>query len=145
MVAAVQESTAPFNEDEKDGILRLLGYPNWASLAQSIQLGFPAASQPLFLVFDSFTRIRPESRARVRTDLCRALDVECQIAESRTRRKTNKVETLELNQNEMADLINLLKFWVTRIADALGVVANPYSQMQYVGYPGGGGFNAPVT
>lgn len=89
-VATVTQSKAPFNDDERDAILRFLGYPNWASMAQSIQLGYPAASQPAFLVFDSLGRIRESSRARVRTDLCRLLNVEEQIASSGSRRKSSR-------------------------------------------------------
>jgi hypothetical protein len=143
MTATVTQSTAEFTEDEKDGILRLLQYPNWAALAQSIQLGYPAASQPLFLVFDAFQRIRPPSRARIRLDMCRAFDVECQIAESAGRREANKIAEVTLNRDELADLLKLLDFWTKRIADALGVVPNPYSQMEHRG--AGGGANARVV
>jgi hypothetical protein len=142
-MSTVTQSTAEFNEDEKDAILRFLGYPNWAALAQSIQLGYPAASQPLFLVFDAFQRIRPPSRARIRLDLCRALDVECQIADSGSRRKTSKVAEVTLNASELSDLLKLLDYWTKRIADALGVVPNPYSQMEHKG--AGGGANARVV
>lgn len=144
MVATPGFTTDEFTEDEKDAILRFLGYPNWAALAQSIQLGYPAASQPLFLVFDAFNRVRPQARARIRQDLCRALEVDAQIADSRTRRKTRKVESVEMNAGEMGDLLGLLRYWTTRIADQLGVVPNPYSQFEYNG-GGGGGVNAPVT
>jgi hypothetical protein len=144
MVAEVTQDTGEFTEDEKDAILRFLGYPNWAALAQSIQLGYPAASQPLFLVFDAFRRVRPSSRARIRLDLCRALEVEDQIASSRGRRKSSKVAEVTLNASELADLTQLLTYWTRRIADGLGVIPNPYSTMQYHGMPGGG-VNGPVT
>jgi hypothetical protein len=136
-VAEVTQSKEPLTEDEKDATLRLLGYPNWANLAQSIQLGFPAASQPLFLVFDSFDRIRPESRARLRQDLCRALAVEEQIAQSNSRVKTSKVGEVTIRKDEFDALTKRLEFWTKRIADTLGVVPNPYSQMDYTGMPGG--------
>ncbi len=136
-VAEVPFGKEPFTEDERNAVLRFLGYPDWAELAQSIQLGFPAASQPLFLVFDSFDRIRPESRARVRQDLCRALEVEAQIAQSNTRVKTTKVGEVTIRQDEFEALVKRLEFWTKRIADSLGVVSNPYSQMDYAGLPGG--------
>jgi hypothetical protein len=136
--------TSVFTEAEKDSILRLLGYPNWAALAQSIQLGYPAASQPLFLVFDAFHRIRPEARARVRTDLCRALGVECQMAESRTRLKASRVGEVTLNATEFTQLTEQLRFWTLRVADQLGVVPNPYSQVEYQGATSAGGVNARI-
>lgn len=130
-------SKEPFTEDERDAVLRFLGYPNWAQLAQSIQLGFPAASQPLFLVFDSFDRIRPESRARVRQDLCRALQIEAQIEDSNTRLKATKVGEVKIREDELHQLMMRLDFWTKRIADTLGVRTNPYSQMAYDGHMGG--------
>ncbi|HHH29034.1 MAG TPA: hypothetical protein ENK57_11920 [Polyangiaceae bacterium] len=136
-VAETAFSTEELTEAEKDATLRFLGYPNWAALAQSIQLGYPAASQPNFLVFDAFRRIRPESRARLRQDLCRALDVECQIADSNSRVKTTKVGEVTLRADEFDELTKRLEFWTKRIADTLGVVPNPYSQMDYAGMPGG--------
>lgn len=141
-VAEPNFSTEPLTESERDGVLRFLGYPNWANLAQSIQLGFPAASQPLFLVFDSFDRIRPESRSRLRQDLCRALEVECQIADSNSRVKTSKVGEVTMRADEFEALTKRLAYWTKRMADTLGVVQNPYSQMDYAGLPGG--INATV-
>ncbi len=135
-------STEPFNEEEKDGIFRFLGYANWRSLAQSIQLGYPSASQPFFLVQDSLIRIDPQSRARIRQDLQRALDVECQIEQSNSRLKVSKVAEVTMNRMEMDDLLRRLKYWTTRIADTLGVVPNPFSQAEYRGF--GGGINAKV-
>jgi hypothetical protein len=143
MVAETKFDQNPFTEDERDAILRFLGFPNWAQLAQSVQLGFPAASQPLFLVFDSFDRIRPPSRARVRQDLCRALEVEEQIAQSNSRVKTSKVGEVTIRVDEFEALTKRLAYWTKRIADTLGVVPNPYSQMEYTGLPGG--INATVV
>ena len=142
-VADVSFSKEPLTEDERDATLRLLGYPNWAALAQAIQLGYPAASQPAFLVFDSFDRIRPESRARLRQDLCRGLAVENQIANSISRVKTTKVGEVTLREDEFEALTKRLTFWTKRIADTLGVVPNPFSQMNYSGLPGG--INATVV
>ena len=135
-------STAELDESEIGAALRILEYPNWAALAQSIQLGYPAASQPLFLVFDAFRRIRPDSRARLRQDLCRAIAVEDQIAASNSRIKVAKVGEVTMRPDELGALLERLEFWKKRIADTLGVVPNPYSQMEYGGMPGG--INAKV-
>ena len=142
MVAEVTQSQEPFNDAEQDAIYRFLGYPNWRALAQSIQLGYPAASQPLFLVRDSLARIDPVSRARVRVDLCRCLALEDQVFTSSSRLRATQIGDLKLNPHEMSMLLTRLDFFAKRIADALGVVANPYSQMVYQGM--GGGINAKV-
>lgn len=135
-------SKEPLTDDERDGVLRFLGYPNWAALAGSIQLGYPAASQPLYLVFDGFTRIRPESRARLREDLCRCLALEAQIASSAARVKTSKVGEVEMRSDEFEELTKRLDFFTKRLADTLGVVPNQASVMGSGGMPGG--INATV-
>lgn len=121
----------------------MLGYPSWQSLAQSIQLGYPAASQPLFLVYNSFNRLTPQGEENVRKDLCQCEAVEAQMADARSRMKATKLGELALNPVETTQLRNELTFWTRRLADDLGVVPNPYSQMNYLGY--GGGVNGKVT
>jgi len=66
---AETEVSPPFSAQEKADILRFLSYPDWRRLAQSIQLGFPAGSQILFLVQSSFELISPEARINVRRDV----------------------------------------------------------------------------
>jgi hypothetical protein len=136
-------TTSPFTDEEKTEILRFLGYADWASLAQSIQLGFPAASQPMFLVFDSFKRITPTARAQVRHDVGELRCIEQQLSEARNRFRAMELEGLKLNPREPMQLRQELSYWTNRLADDLGVKANPYSQMGYVGMPGG--INAKVS
>jgi hypothetical protein len=122
-----------FSDAEKSRIKRFLSYPDWVALAASIQLGYPAASQPLFLVEDAFRRLTPEGEASTRADLCECESVERQISEARARLKAKRLGDLELNPNEMRMLRREMLWWVTRLADDLGVVSNPYSQMLYQG------------
>lgn len=128
-----------FTEHEKSRIKRFLSYPDWVALAQSIQLGYPAASQPLFLVEDAFRRLTPDGEASTRADLCECESVERQMSEARQRFKATKIGEIELNPRETAMLRKELLWWVTRLADDLGVVSNPYSQMmfQQIGSMGG--------
>lgn len=133
-------STEPFTEEEKDAIFRFLGYPNWRSIAPMIALGVPSASQAFYVAFDAVHRVQPESRARIRLDVERALEVECQI-EDTGRLKASRVAEVTMNSNEFRDLLERLKYWCIRIADALGVTPNPASmQMQM----GNGGINGRV-
>jgi len=126
-----------FTENEKARIFHQLGYANWKQLAQSIQLGYPAASQPFFLVQDSLHRIAPESEPSIRRDLCECEAIESQLSEARSRFKASQLGNLKLNMNETAMLRNELIFWQTRLADDLGVQKNPYSQQEWRGQPGG--------
>lgn len=130
-------STAPFNEEDVSDILRYLGYPDWVSLAQSIQLGYPAASQPLFLVRDSLDRLTPTARERVRIDLCELKSIDSQLSQGRGRLRATQLGNLSLNPRELQQLRVEYLFWQRRLADDLGVVPNPYSQLQFLGMPGG--------
>jgi hypothetical protein len=131
-----------FTEAEKDRILYHLSYPNWRSLAQSIQLGFPAASQPMFLVFNSFDRMTAEAENTIRRVLCECEEVERQISDARKRLRAKVVGDVEMNPAERRELYQELRSWTQRLADTLGVVQNPYSQRVYEG--AGGTINARV-
>lgn len=128
-----------FNPEEQTQIRYFLSYPSWVALAQSIQLGYPAASQPLFLVEDAFKRLTPEGEYTVRKALCECQAIESQLSEARRRFKATKVGEVELNPHESRMLRRELLYWVTRVADGLGVVSNPYSQAMYQGISSMGG------
>ena len=135
-------SQAPFTAEETTEILRFLGYPDWVSAAQSIQLGFPSTSQPLFLVRDSLTRISAPARARVRMYLCELQSVEAQISDARTRFPAVQLGELVISPQEINHLNQQYTYWRRRLADDLGVFPNPYSQIDRLGP--GGGINAKV-
>lgn len=126
-----------FTENEKARIYHHLGYANWRALAQSIQLGYPMASQPFFLVQDSLNRIDPASEATVRRDLCQCEDIENQMIDARSRLKALSIGEMKLNPGETAALLGHLELWQQRLADDLGVQKNPYSQQEWRGNPGG--------
>lgn len=134
-----------FTADEQARIKHHLSYPDWVSLAQSLQLGYPAGSQPLFLVEDAFKRLTEGGEASVRRDLCECEDIERQMSEARRRLRAKKLGNLELNPNELRQLRQELCYWVTRLADDLGVVPDPYSQMIYQAVANMGGVNARVV
>jgi len=126
-----------FSEVERDRILHFLGYPEWKALAQSIQLGYPMASQPLFLVYDAFLRIGAGGVASALRDLCQCEACESQIGDARSRMKAEAVGNIRLRANEADALRRELQFWTKRLADDLGVVVNPYSQMSWQGMTDG--------
>lgn len=132
-----------FTEGQKDRILHFLGYPNWKSLAQSIQLGFPAASQPLFLVYGAFNKMNPDAVPTILADLCECEGIEQQLRDARSRMKATSLGDMTLNPAETRMLRGELTYWTRRLSDDLGVVPNPYSQMNALGM--GGGLTAKVT
>ena len=134
-----------FTAREKARIKHFLSYPDWVSLAQAIQLGYPAASQPLFLVEDAFQRMTPDAEETIRQDLCECEDTERQISEARGRMKATQIGNLKTNPRETRQLRGELQYWAIRLADDLGVVSDPFSQAFHQGLVGaGGGRNAAV-
>ena len=120
-----------FTAEEKARTRHFLSYPSWQNLAQSIQLGFPSASQPLFLLESAFDRLFPDGEAAVRIDLCECEDIERQLRSARSRLRASKVGNVTLNPMELTQLKGELLFWTTRLGDDLGVVPDPYSRMMY--------------
>ncbi len=132
-----------FSDDEKARIRHFLSYPSWSSTAQSIQLGYPAASQPAFLLEDAFHRLTPGGVSTVKRDLCECEAIEKQMSEARGRLKATEVGGVKMNAAEREQLRRELVFWASRLASDLGVVTNPYSQFEHTG-AGAGGRNATV-
>lgn len=131
-----------FTDHEKARIRHFLGYPSWSGQAASIQLGYPAGSQPLFLLEDAFNRLLPDGENTVRKDLCQCEETEAQMGTARSRMKADQLGNLRANKTEVTQLQQTLVFWSQRLADDLGVVRNPYSSMAYNGMAGG--INATV-
>lgn len=116
-----------FTDDEKARIKRQLGYPNWVALSQAIQLGFPAASQPAFLLDDAFKRFGPESEALIRRDLCECEAIECQLSDARSRFKTTAIGEVHINEAEPRLLRTELEYWRKQLSNDLGVVIDPFA------------------
>lgn len=135
-------STAAFTDEEKTEILRFLGYPDWVSLASSVQLGYPAASQPMFLIVDAFHRMSPPAREQIRRDVHELVCIERQMSDARTRFRATKLEGMTLNPNETRQLRAELEYWTMRLEDDFGVKRNPTSTFAMGGMPGG--INAKV-
>jgi hypothetical protein len=135
----------PFTDEEKTEILRFLRYPDWVSLAQSVQLGYPAASEPMYLVVDAFKRMTPTAEGKIRRDICELNAIECQLSQSRTRMVVTGVNGVKFNPSEPKQLLDLMTYWERRLADDLGVAPNPFSQGEYRGAGGAGGINAKVS
>lgn len=136
-------STSEFTDDEKTAILRFLGYPDWVSLAASVQLGYPSASQPMYLVVDAFKRISPTARALLRVDLAECVCIEEQLSQARSRMRATKLEGMTLNPNEANQLRGELAYWTNRLADDLGAPKNPFAASTAGGMPGG--INAKIV
>lgn len=130
-----------FTEHEKARIRHFMGYPSFSALSASIQLGVPAAAQPLFILEDQFARITEEGVQAARIDLCNCEAIEAQLGDARQRMATTSVGNITMNPRETAQLRGELAYWVTRLADDLGSPVNPYSRAEFFGT---GGINGRV-
>jgi hypothetical protein len=131
-----------FSDGEKARIRHFLAYPSWSAMSGSIQLGYPAASQPLYLVEDAFKRMLPGGEETIRRDLCECEAIESQISEARKRFKATALGDLKTNPEEMSMLRQELDRWVRTLASDLGVSSNPFAESNAAG--GAGGINARV-
>lgn len=133
-----------FSPHEKARIKHHSSYPDWVSLAQSINLGFPAGAQPLFLIESAFNRLTTDGEESVRIDLCNCEAIEAQMTQARQRFSATELGKLKINPQEIEMLRGELLYWVQRLVTDLGVVTNPYGSFEYTG-AGGGGRNARVN
>jgi hypothetical protein len=134
-----------FTAEERARIKHFLSFPDWVAMSQSIQLGYPAASQPAFLLDDAFHRMTPDSERSIRQDLCECESIECQLSDARSRFKVKSVGNITFNDQETAQLRKELLFWTTRLGDDLGVLPDPYSRMMYESIGGMGGVQGKVS
>ena len=113
---------------EQARIRDYLGYLNLNAI-QSIQLGFPAASQALFLVDSAMSRIRAEAETEVVRKLLVELDkLDQEISSGRKFLKVRRVGEVELNPDrQLPGLRREQQYWAQRLADALGVPLNTYA------------------
>lgn len=134
--------TNPLTQQERSRVKHFLDYPDWEALAASIHLGFPASSQPMYLVEGAYDRLTQGGIDSVRKDLCQLEAIENQIGSSRGRMKAEQLGTLKMNLKEASQLRQELVWWALVLANDLGVGPNPFSAMQFLG---GTGRNARVT
>jgi hypothetical protein len=132
---------ADFTATEQSKILRYLGYTDWTNLAASFQLGFPADSQPEFLIRRAFDLITDEGKELVRRDLRELECIENQMSDSRSRLKAEKIGDMTLNPKEFNQLRQQLIYWTGKLADDLGGYPNPFGSQAAMGV---GGRNARV-
>ena len=131
-----------FTDDERARIRHHLGYPSFASMSNGIQLGFPAASHPLFLVEQAFNRMMAGGEEAVRRDLCECESIEHQLSAARKRMSAAKIGEMEMNPREAHMLRGELEYWKNKLADDLGCPRNPYAQENAAG---GSGINSRVV
>jgi hypothetical protein len=118
---------AVLQEEEKARIRHHLGYLN-VQPAASIQLGFPAASQPLFLVESAMNKI-PETAVGIIRKTVSILDnIEDRLVDALDRLQAEKLSDVTLRADEHDALEREYVRWAKRLADDLGAPLNAYSE-----------------
>lgn len=136
------------SDSDKERIRYHLGYLNVEPVA-SIQLGFPRASQPQFLVEASMERLLPETVMRIQKILSYLDCIEDQQFDANKRLKAQQLGELKLrNTNDESTEQDLLEEeyfrWASRLADNLGVPLNAYAE-RFRRFTFGGGVSIPVS
>lgn len=127
---------ARLSEQDRARVRHHLGYLNVQPVA-TIQLGFPAASQPQFLVELAMDRVMDAAVDIILRDLNTLDEIECRQIDSLKRLKVQALGELKLrNSNEEPNEHDLLaqtyEFWKKKLANDLGVPVNPFAEAQGV-------------
>lgn len=118
---------AVLQEEEKVRIRHHLGYlqPNPVT---TIQLGFPRASQPQFLVESAMNNIPEAAIGLIRKYVAYLDNIEDRLIGSLDRLQATRLAEITLNPDEQDKLEKEYYRWAMRLADDLGVPLNVYSE-----------------
>jgi hypothetical protein len=131
----------PLTEPEKVRIRHHLGFMA-VTQASTFSLGTPASLETQFIIEGALKNIPGESLDLIRSLIARCDGIEEQIGEDTENLAVLKIGSIQLNDHELADLMERYDYWRMGLANALGIVANPYDKRSGLG--GGGGLNIPV-
>jgi hypothetical protein len=133
--------SAVLTEDEKNRIRHHGGYL-LTNPVSSIQLGFPRASQPQFLVESAMNNLPEAAVGQIRRYISILDTIEDQLVDATLRFKAKKLAEIELRDNETDMLEREYSRWAKRLYDDLGCPLNIYSERFRAG--GGASINVPV-
>lgn len=117
-------------DEEKQAVRRYLGYLG-VGTAETIALGIPAASQPLFIVEGAMNRLLPAAEPDVREFLNELKCIDDQIKDARRRRtRVAQVADIKFRGAEELDILyDEYDTWAARLSDVLGAPINPHSEL----------------
>lgn len=118
---------------ERARIRMHLGYPS-TSMAASIVQGFPAFTQPMFLVEKGMDLLLDEAVPLVRQRVAILDDIERQIDESRSRMRAEKVGDITMRADEAQALRVEYIQQARMLADLLGCPINVNAARFYAGF-----------
>lgn len=128
-------------EQEKVSIRHHCGYLN-VSAGQTFALGVPAAVETQFIIEGAMNLVMPEALPLVRRLIGICDTVEGQKVDDLELLAVEKLDTIDINQDEQKGLDTQYGYWVNALCNALGVMRNPFDQRLF-NKPGG--INARVS
>lgn len=127
-------------EGLKVQIRHFLGYLNVAE-AYTMTFGRPMAVEPQFWVEGAMDRMLVEAIPLVQRLVNYCELVEKQMFENMENQAVESIGNIKINKDEFTQLKDgPLKYAVEKLAQALGILPNPYAPTN-----GGGGMNVPVV
>jgi hypothetical protein len=137
---------AAISEQQKVRARYHMGYLN-VTQAQTFVLGVPAAVQTQFVIEGALNNLLP-SALPMFEDIMAKLDVtEQQIMDNTPNVAVNRVDEIELREDEFKQLILRYRYWQGSLGNLLGVPPNPFDMRPYLGMGygnGGAGINVSV-
>lgn len=118
---------AILDEHEKVRVRHHTGYL-LTNPVTTIQLGFPRAAQPQFLLETAMNSIPVEAIGQIRKYLDILDRVEGLLVEAQERLAANRLGEIDLREDEPGQLEREYARWAKRLADDLGIPLNPYSE-----------------
>jgi len=118
---------AILTEEEKARIRHHLGYLN-VNPVTAIQLGFPRASQPQFLVESAMNNIPESAIGIIRKNVAILDNIEDRLVGALDRLTAQSLDEITMRPDEHDALEREYYRWATRLADDLGVPLNIYSE-----------------
>jgi hypothetical protein len=134
----------PFTAEEKVRIRHHLGYLNVTNAA-TFSLGIPQAVETQFMVENAFNLVLPEAEGEVRRHV-RILDaLEEQMVCDHELLAVTKIGDVDVRGDEQDQLERRYLRWRQGLANAMGIVPNPFDK-RYSAFGGaGGGLNVSVV
>lgn len=122
----------PLTEDEKVQVRHALGFLNVAEAATFV-LGTPAGVETQFIIEGAMNRVLESALPLLRNHLAILAKIEAQMVDDLETLVVRKLGEIEIDPEEMPKLRREYDFWRQRLANILGVYANPFDKARYGG------------
>lgn len=130
----------PLTEEEKVQLRHHTGYLNVAE-AQTFVLGVPAAVETQFIIEGAMNRVKESALPLVRKLLGYCETVEAQKVCDLELAAVNRLDSIDINQEEQSQLDRQYDYWVNSLCNAIGCARNPFDARKF---NASGGINVRV-